>query len=214
MSLKKEEIQRKLLHLLALLMPVSIFYIPKFGYPELLPAAGLGILLLISIVSEYIRMKNENAGHLFLKLFGSMMRPAEKKEVTGSTFIIAGAFICSVIFFKRPEISFISLFLFISGDAIAAVVGLSIGKTKIMGKSLEGSLACLLCCIINLKIIIPLFPGVLENWKGTIPFSHALLISLAVTVLELIPIKIKDIKLNDNLTAPVLTGFFLFLLTA
>lgn len=212
MTLKKEEILRKLLHLIALLMPISIYYIPSLGLSPWIPAVGLGIILGISSILEYIRLKNSEAGKVFLKLFGYMMRPSEKNEVTGSTYIIAGAFICSILFMKRPEVSFISLFLFITGDAMAAIIGLSIGKTKILGKSVEGSAACMFCCMLCLEFIIPYFPGVLSAWKGNIPLIQNICISLAVTMLELIPMNMGKVKINDNLAAPIFTGIFIYAL--
>lgn len=212
MKLKKEEILRKMLHLIALLMPASIFYIPETGLPSWVAPVGLGLILLVSIATEYIRLKNPQAGRIFLFLFGKMMRDSEEKSVTGSTYIIAGAFLCSILFINVPHVSFISLFLFITGDAMAAVFGISFGKTKFMGKSLEGSLACLICCIICLYIIIPFFQGVLMPWNGQMPFHHILLISMAITILELIPLRIGKIRINDNLAAPVLSGLFIFFL--
>lgn len=210
MTLKKEEILRKLLHLIALLMPISIYYIPYFGLSTWIPAAGLGIILGTSIIVEYVRMKSIRAGKAFLKIFGYMMRPSENNEVTGSTYIIAGAFICSLLFMNTPEVAFISLFLFITGDAMAAVIGLSIGKTKIFEKSVEGSAACLICCILCLEFIIPLFPGVLSPWKGNMPFIQIVSIALGVTLLELVPMKTGKFKINDNLAAPVLAGFLIY----
>lgn len=214
MKLKNEEILRKLLHLIALIMPVSIFYAPKFGLPNWAAPLALGLILGISIASEYIRLNYPGAGRLFFKLFGKMMRESEAKAVTGSTYIIAGAFICSVLFFNHTWVSFISLFIFITGDAMAAVMGISFGRIRFLGKSLEGSLACLICCMLCLMTVIPLFPGVLSPWEGSMPFATALIISFSVTVLELIPIKIGKMKINDNLSAPVISGLLILLMNS
>lgn len=214
MRLKNEEILRKLLHLLALLMPISIFYAPKFGLPDWAAPLTLGLILGISIASEYIRLNHTGAGRLFFKLFGKMMRESEAKSVTGSTYIIAGAFLCSVLFINEPSVSFISLFIFITGDAMAAVIGISFGRTRFLGKSLEGSLACLTCCMLCLMAVIPIFPGVLSPWEGSMPFSTALIISFSVTALELIPMRIGKTKINDNLSAPVISGLLIQMMSA
>lgn len=209
MKLQKEEIYRKLLHLIALLMPVGIFYLPGLGYSPELPAILLGILLCISLMAEFIRLKHSSIGKIFLLLFGKMMRPKEKNEITGSTYIIGGAFICSLLFRDFPSAAFISLFLFITGDAAAALAGIKFGRTKILDKSIEGCIGCFICCFLCLQLIIPLFHGVLTPWNGSISLIDKVVLALAITLLELVPLKAGKIPINDNLAAPVLGGLFI-----
>ncbi len=209
MKLQKEEIYRKLLHLLALLMPAGIFYLPQYGYPSWLPASVLGFLLLTSLGTEFVRLQHPSTGRIFLSLFGKMMRAKETNEITGSTWIIAGAFLCSILFMDFPSAAFISLFLFITGDAAAAITGISLGRTKILGKSLEGCLGCFLCCLFCLYFIIPLFRDVLAPWNGSLSLGSKLVLAFVITVLELVPVRFGSININDNLAAPVLGGLFI-----
>ena len=212
MSLTKEEINRKLLHILSgCLIPMGILYIPKIpGAPGYLPMVILGVLLVLSIFIEVIRFKIPGVQKVFVSLVGSMLRTEENKKFTGSTYIFASAFICAIIFYRQPHISFMVINLFILGDAIAAVVGLSIGRIKIGKKSLEGSLGCFILCLILFFGVYPHVPLLLDQWNGRIPLSLIFITSLCITIFELMPWRItKNFVINDNLIVPVITGIIM-----
>ena len=207
MSVTKQELNRKLLHLLALLMPAGIFYIPKLtGVSNWVPAVILFFLLAGSIVMETLRFRYPAIQKIFYICFGSMLRKEEDKITTGSTYIIGGAFICSVLFREDPHISFMVLTSFILGDAVAALVGQSMGRIKLGKKSLEGSLACFVLCV-GLFLVFPFLPLLLDCWNGSVPLPLIFITSLAITLFELIPIKItENVTINDNLIVPVIAG--------
>jgi dolichol kinase len=209
--LTKEEINRKLLHLMALLMPAGIFYLPGIlDLSKWAPPLALAVILFLSILLERLRLAYPAVHKAFRTCFGSLMRHDEQKKTTGATYIIAGAFICSVTFVNFPHISFIVLVLFILGDAIAAIVGLSVGRVRIAGKSLEGSLACFGLCLTLFAVVFPHIPLLPDHFGSRIPFPLMVVTSLTVTVLELFPLRIvKTCVLNDNLYVPVLAGLVL-----
>jgi dolichol kinase len=208
MALRREEIARKLLHLFALVMPVCIYYFPKWNIPWYVASITLAVVFFGSVIVETLRFRVPFIQKMFFAFFGSMLREEETHKVTGSTWVIGAALMCSVLFKDYGHISFMVLTLFILGDAIAAVVGLSIGRIRIVGKkSLEGSLACLLLCMILFYALFPFVPGLLDVWNGKIPFILAFVTSLTITVFELIPLKItKKYTINDNLAVPVIAG--------
>ena len=74
MALRKEEITRKLLHLFALVMPVGIFYFPRWSLPSYLPLAILSFVLVGSMIIEGLRFKNPAVQKLFFNLLGYMIR--------------------------------------------------------------------------------------------------------------------------------------------
>jgi dolichol kinase len=212
MTLSKEEINRKLLHILSgSLIPFGIFYIPKlFKVPNWTPTLILGILLFISLFTELIRFKFPAIQKLFFSLVGSMLRQEENKKLTGATYIFGSGFLCTIFFYDHPHISFMVISMFIFGDAVAAIVGLSIGKIKIGKKSLEGSLACFFLCLIMCFFVFPHIPELLNKWDGYLPLPLVLLASLSITVFELFPLKIsKNIFINDNLSVPILSGLIM-----
>ncbi|MDR2693901.1 MAG: hypothetical protein LBB74_06765 [Chitinispirillales bacterium] len=213
MALRKEEITRKLLHLFALLMPAGIFYLPRFGVPDAVPIGLLAFLTAGSIAVESLRFRIPLVQKIFFVCFGHLLRTEEDKKVTGSTYIIAAALLCSLIFINHKEISLMVLTLFILGDAVAAIVGLSVGRVKIWNKSLEGSSACFAMCMLLFYALFPRLPWVLDTWGGRVPLLMAVAISLAITIFELIPLKItKKLTVNDNLAVPVIAGGIMLLL--
>jgi len=211
MTLTTQEINRKLLHLFALLMPAGIFYLPKIpGISNFIPAMLLAILLAAIAAVEKLRFNYPKINNIFQSRFSSLLRKEESGHLTGSTYLIASALICAVVFCDAPHISFMSLTLFILGDAVTALAGQSIGKIKIGKKSLEGSLACFLLCAVLLFAVFPYIPLLLDLWGGTVPLPLIFITSLAVTVFELVPLKItNNLIINDNLAVPVIAGLFM-----
>jgi dolichol kinase len=209
--LTKAEINRKMLHLLALLMPAGIFYGPKImGFAKWTAPLILACLFLLSTLLERLRFAFPAVQNAYRICFHLLMRTNEDNKTTGATYIIGGAMICSVVFVDSPDISFMVLVLFILGDAAAALVGLSIGRVRILGKSLEGSAACLGLCLMLFAVLFPNIPLLLDHWQGKVSFPLMVITSLAITVLELIPVKItRSFTLNDNLYVPVCTGLIL-----
>lgn len=208
MPLSKQEINRKLFHLVALLLPAGIFYLPRISdISSLMVIIILAFLLLGILFIEILRFNDPGAQKMFQAGFASMLRQEEKKKFTGSTHYIAAALICAVLFRNVPHISFMALTLFILGDAIAALVGQSIGKIRIGKKSLEGSLACFLLCLVMCAAVFPQLPFLLDSWEGHVPFPLALITAFAITLFELIPLRLtRHVTLNDNLSVPIIAG--------
>jgi dolichol kinase len=211
--LTKQEIGRKLLHLFALLMPVGIFYGPAMHLSGTTVSIVLGSLFLSSVILEFLRLRIPAVQKVFFTMFGSILRSEESFKVTGSTWIIGAAFLCSILFSGSPHISFIALTLFVLGDAAAALVGISMGKIKIGRKTLEGSVACFIACVVIAVAVFPLVPGVLQPWGGKLPVVTTFVTALVITVFELVPLKIAPkVIINDNLAVPVIAGYVILLL--
>lgn len=213
MALSREEIRRKLLHFFALIMPFAIFYAPQLSLPKYLVAVVLFVLFSLSVIVELLRFKVPLIQKIVLKLFGSMMRKEEHAVISGWTWVIGAAFLCSVLFRNNPSISLISLSLFIIGDAVAALVGIGVGRIRIGKKTLEGSIACLFVCLLMFYTVFPLVPG-LMSYPGLkrFPGSIIWITSIIITLFELIPLRItKRIIINDNLAVPIIAGYTLIL---
>lgn len=208
MPLTKEEINRKLLHILSgTMIPAGIFYIPMIeGSNKWIPVIILAVLSVGSVLLEYLRFNNKFIQNLFMSLGASMLRSHEDRSITGATYIFLSALICSVLFINTPSISFMVICLFILGDAIAAIVGISIGRIKIGKKSLEGSIACFVLGLILFFFAFPNVPFLLKVWEGKIPLVLILIASFTNTIFELFPIKLGKFEINDNLSVPVITG--------
>ncbi len=212
MALAREEVNRKLLHVLSgSLVPALILYLPRIdGSSAFLSSYLLGILLVLSVLVEFARFRDPQAHSIVSRLAGSMMRSEEKQSLTGATYLLGSSFLCTLLFHHRPDISFIALNLFILGDAIAAIVGQSMGRIRIGRKSLEGSMACFLLCLLLAVVVYPRIPLLLQRWNGSMPWMCVLLASLSTTLLELFPIRLwRGAAINDNLVVPIGTGLIL-----
>ncbi len=192
-DLSKEEINRKLLHVLAVVLPAGIFYGPDFFEVERIWACILALSL----------------------TFFSILRKEEKHQLTGATYLIAGGAICSLISLQgegAAACAFIGLTFFILGDAAAALTGKAFGRIKIGSKTLEGSIGCCLLCLVLGVFVFPELPGFLEGWGGELSLVQVLVLSFAVSLLELVPFKIPGVEINDNLYVPAVTSAIAFLI--
>lgn len=209
-GLTKEEINRKLLHVLALVLPVGIFYGPDFCGVERIWACILALgLTSFSIFVEFARWRYGSFGTWFLRYFGSMLRKEEAHQVTGATYLLAGSVVCSFVsLHSEPAAAcaFLGLTFFILGDAAAALVGKAIGKIKIGGKTLEGSIGCCLVCLSLAFFVFSNLPGFLDDWGGEFSLGDMLVLSVTVSLLELVPVRLGSLIINDNLYVPAVTS--------
>jgi dolichol kinase len=206
-SLTSEEIFRKLLHGLALILPATIFYGPEIlGVQPWSISLILSFLLVISLLVETLRFRNNSFRRLFNHCFGSMLRSSESTKWTGATYVMSGSFFCSLIAIVGnfgAASAFLSLSLFILGDAAAALVGKAIGRRRIGEKTLEGALGCFTLCLLLSLGVFPHLPGFSLVW-GSFHLLQAVFLSALVSVLELFPFRFGKIVLNDNLYVPVI----------
>jgi dolichol kinase len=206
--LSHEEITRKLLHLVALAMPLGIFYLPRWSLPKSTMTIFLLALFAGSVIVEMSRFSSPNIQRVYFKFFGSMLRKEERFKITGSTWVICAAALCTILFPNATYVSCMVLSLFVIGDTVAALVGISAGRIKIGKKSLEGSLACFFSCIILSYGLFPFLPGLLDPWGGRLRLPIIVVTAAVVTVFELVPLRIaKNLVINDNLAVPIIAGY-------
>ena len=182
-----KEIQRKLIHFCSGIIPLLVYI---YGKEIVLPKLLLFTILFLII--DFLKSQIKWISKLYTFLFKSILRENEIKEFTGASWFLLGDLISLLLF---PEkIAIFSMFLLSVSDTAAALIGRLYGKTKIYLKSLEGSFAF---CISGFLVSI-LFTE--------IPILIKTLTVIFATMIELIPMKI-----NDNLTIPILSGSFCYL---
>lgn len=191
-----QELKRKSLHVIAAAVPLVLIYIP--WQIALWP---LVFFTLISIFIEKIKSKSSFLINAYEYFFGEILRDHEKKgSLTGSTYYfmsltISYIFFCLVLGMSVHYLAVIYTG-FMIGDAAAAVVGKSLGKTFIFhNKTLEGSLAFILASFASTAWIVP-------HTLHLVLFSALLLciIELYLTVLD------------DNFFVPLLVTIIFYLL--
>ena len=151
-GLTKEEVNRKLLHGVAVVLPVGIFYGPALlGVSEEWVCLGVFGLLAAALLIELLRFRNQAFLNRFMKWFGSMMRESELRQLTGATYVLAGSAICSLISLRGDFIAaacFLGLTLFYSRRC-GRCLGWQGFWPKIGGKTVEGAFGCFLLCALR-----------------------------------------------------------------
>lgn len=181
--LLKNEIQRKGIHTGALLIPL--------GYHFLLDQRSIlilsGMLLVIAVGIEWLRLHYPSVNDLFRKRVGAMLRENEHHQITAATWMAAAMFV-SFFLFEKPVAVFVTMST-IAGDAAASLIGLHFGQIRIGTKTLEGSLAFFLITLL-LGFVLSDLP--LWIWLSG---------GLILTITELLPLSV-----NDNLRLPFIAG--------
>lgn len=121
----------------------------------------------------------------------SFFKGREAARFVGSTYFLAGSLLTFALFDKGIAISAV-LFAAV-GDPAAATVGEAWGQRKFFGKSLEGSLAFLVACLVVAGLIhlTAVSPGLKLLALG----------ALVATVTEWLPLPV-----DDNFTVPLVAG--------
>jgi len=187
-GIPKDELKRKAFHLLSLIYVFGYWYLDKT-----IVIWGLAAAIAVVGLLELLRFNVPKFNDFFCNNFKGFYRPDEAKKVSGLLGTLSGALI-AILLFSNKYMVFAS-FLYLSfGDSSAALVGKTIGKHKtFFGKSLEGSLACFIACLICGLFIF--------NWK------FALLGAVIATAVEALPWKINDNFWMQIINAAVLTFF-------
>lgn len=176
------ELNRKLVHLTSVTIPIGIYFLPKRTSIQL-----LFLLTVLFLSIEILRMVHRPTSKIFYTLFGPMLRRKERFTLTGSTTLLMASLVC-VLLFQKPIAVAVLCFLIV-GDTMAALVGKSFGRIKVFRKTLEGSLACFFTCLI-VVLAVP-----------RMEFTVGLVGALVATLIELLPI-----PLDDNFLIPILSG--------
>jgi dolichol kinase len=179
------EVWRKLLHLVALAIPV--------GYHFVSWQTAVGIVLgcfLFSLFVDIARFRGWAIQRFWRRWTDPIVRPKEKQNFTGATNILLSGWLCPLLF-TRPAAT-LGMCAIILGDTAAALIGRRWGYHRFLnGRSIEGSLAFFVAAGIGGTLI----PG--------IPLTIGLSAAALATVVEAI-----SSRIDDNLTVPLIAGLF------
>ena len=184
--IQRSEYFRKLIHIINLVIPFTYLFVLESRFQVL---RILVPLTLFAIVIEYLRVRLGVIKKIFNNFLISMLRVNEiDGKYTGATWVFIGSTLTIAIFPK--EIAVISLVYMSLGDTIAGLVGRKFGKVKFYNKTIEGTLAGLIVCLLSgylIQLTLPLL----------VVFSGA----FAAMFIELLPLPI-----DDNLSVPLFAG--------
>jgi dolichol kinase len=185
------ELVRKAIHFGSLAVPVGLHYASRDLGRSVVLVLALGMLTV-----DVVRLQVPRVRTIFYFLFGRILRDHERFNLLGSTYLLLSALICAYAFPKSIAVA--ALAFLVIGDTLAALVGRRWGRTRILDKSLEGSLACFLSCLLAGWLV--------RTQGGELSDSMIWLGALVATVVELLPI-----PLDDNMRIPLAAGFVMML---
>ena len=186
----KKELERKLIHLSTSIIPIMYFFINADREQIIFLCVFISIGFL---AVDLLRFLSGFAEKHFLRIFSKLLRTAEyKTDLTGATYLFIGLSI-SVILFPREVAIPAMLFLTIA-DPFAAVAGKTMGLKRIFNKSLGGFIAFFMTASLISLVFTSL--GLL-----------GVVIAFLTAIVEIVPIKI-----NDNLSIPIFSGYLIYLL--
>lgn len=194
-----KEIERKIFHLLGLLVPVIYQICLLYRFERLTCIGIVTTLTFLGTSCDYVRIKvpyvQENWPLKYI------LRENEKKQFCGSTYFSWGCNLAIVLF--DPVIAMTSIIFLVLGDLMAALIGRSFGQSICCvrigpggRKSVEGSVAMFLCCFIF----------------GCTIFSEVHLREYAVFVASLVATLTElyePLGINDNVSIPVFSSLAL-----
>ncbi|MGA8849691.1 MAG: hypothetical protein WB564_07725 [Dehalococcoidia bacterium] len=211
-----KEIPRRLWHIFAgLSLPVAGLLAPQDIFLPALVAITIAALIL-----DIVRLRSPRVNRRFVASFGVLLREREVSTLNGGTYFLIAASI--VFIFCDKSIAAIALVFVAVGDPIAGMVGERWGKLRInpeegkisdfarfprnlrfrgvKGKSLEGSSACLVACLVVGAILAAI--------------THVALWVVVVGAICATVIESLSLLVNDNLSIPLVTVGVMSLLQA
>ncbi len=188
---QRSEFYRKMIHVSSIILPIFYRYIFHSNRKQFF--LFLAPLTLLAMIIEIIRLENKTFKKIFFNIFGIMLRPHEKYNFTGASYLLISAVISIAVFPK--DIAFIAISFLAIGDTAAALIGIPFGKRKLLGtkKSLEGSIACFSATL--------LFAVFFLN-----PAEYNVLVIALVGAISATVAEFSRVQINDNIKIPIFSG--------
>jgi len=183
---------RRLWHLAGgLFFPVLALFVSK----EVL-LITIGTITGVFVFWEVIRFIYPNVNRWTTSHLGTVLKREEEFQPTGTTSLLMASLV--VFFLFEKDVAITSLLFVAIGDLAAAIIGEKYGKHMVLKKTMEGSLACLVSCL-----LIGLLVAGLSN---TVNISMIIYGAFCAAVVEVLPIPV-----DDNFTIPLFSAGFMAL---
>jgi glycerol-3-phosphate acyltransferase PlsY len=163
--------------------PVALLFLPRFWV-----IIGLIISTVVLLLFEVARLRIPPLNRWFSAWLAPLLRKEEQTRFTGGSYLMIGYLITTLVF--APDIALVSMLFASLGDPVATMIGAWRGNTRLLHKSVEGTMACLLVCLSTSFVIFTTI--------GKPPLSVVVVGAVIATLVELLPL-----KLNDNLTVSI-----------
>jgi len=197
--MKKNEINRKIIHVFSALIPFTLLMIYQYLGPNIfnILLSIYGVFAIIFVAIDYLRRYFKIFQKILMFISSHSMRDSEidNQRLTGASWLLIAFYLVLYIF--PIEYAVPSCIILSFSDTIAAIIGLNFGKHKWYRQySIEGSVAFIIVGLLVMFIFLP-----------NINFWLALLILTTATIGEgIIPI------IDDNLSIPFICATMLYFL--
>lgn len=183
----QSKLWRRLWHLVGgSFFPILALFIPKGAL-----LITLGAMTGIFVVWEIARLNIPRVNKWMVSHLGVILKKEEGFRPTGTTYLLLASLAVFLLFEKYVAIT--SLLFLSIGDLVATVIGEEYGRPALFSKSLEGSLACLVSCLLIGMLMVGISP--------TMGLPVAVIGAVTAAIVELLPIPI-----DDNFTIPLFSG--------
>jgi dolichol kinase len=190
----RDELARKAIHLSSVLAPLLYGLLLHTAGSQARPIAlivSAPITLLLFVV-DALRLCHGGFRALYYRHLGLVMRSDEGQRFCGATFVMISVMLCIALF--PPPVAIAAMLFLSVSDALASLVGRAVGGPRWFGKSAAGSLAFFVSALLIALLCLPGRPLV------------ALVGAALATIIEALPHQLGRIRLDDNLTVPVISG--------
>lgn len=188
--MNKVNYKRKAFRMLALGFPI-LYMLTS----QVVTVVVVGVLLIAAIIFDVSRLRNKRLNQaVFRKI--SIMKEKEKGKISSITLILLGILL-SVLLFPKG-IAILAIAFTIVGDPLAEIIGSRYRRIKMLGKSLEGNIACLLGCV---------FIGLIFNIYLNVDNLVLIIGAFAATLVQALPLRI-----DDNLSMQLAAGLAMILI--
>jgi len=184
-----------------LFFPILYYFLPS---KKIALVIFLALAIIFSLI-EILRFFSSRAKKIMEQKFGKisiLFKEEEVYRISGTTYLTWGNFFTSIFFQK--DIAILAMIFVALGDVAAAIFGEAFGKINIFKRSLEGFLASFLVCL--------LCGFVYANYFAFVNLSFKIILIGALTASVIGHISAPLLKINDNLTIPLISGLAMTLL--
>lgn len=191
-----EQIRPKIFYWRTFLRPLAlVFVIIYFLISKKSLLCLIGILALIFILIDLIRLVHSGVNLFLFKNVAGFLRDKEKKKFSSMTYFLVALFIVIMVFPK--DIAQLSILFLIFGDLAAKFFGLKFGRKKFFSKTLEGSIA---------YFTFALLSGFILTFFISFPFWILVLGSLTAAVVEALSL----FGIDDNFTVGLISATVMY----
>ncbi|MFH2202381.1 MAG: hypothetical protein ABIJ96_04660 [Elusimicrobiota bacterium] len=174
----RRELLRKLFHSLSLVY-LAVYHLLGSSWFLWL----LGSFIVIEGGLEAVRLRVPALNEKLMRMFGNIHRESEVNRISGIFWTSSGCFLTVVAYGAHPRCVAAGFLYLALGDGAAALAGKAWGRHPfVIGgrtKSVEGSLACLIVCL-------------LAGWAAGLSFAGVAAGAVVATAIELLPVPIDD----------------------